>query len=125
MQGVGKGMKRRRAFLATALACLLPGCAIEMAGVVNDKTASARIATSEALVDEIGRCPADLNIDPSTFRGREGDGLLGLTECELVAIKGPPTSVQLGPVQPISAKPCCSIATLSRARPSTCSPRTG
>jgi hypothetical protein len=81
---------------ALALLLALPGCAIELAGFVNDKTGSARIATTEALIDEAGQCPADLRIDPATFRGREGDGLLGLTECELVALKGPPTSVQLG-----------------------------
>ncbi len=69
---------------------------MEIGGFVNDRSATARVATSEALVGEDGRCTADLSIDPATFRGREGDGLLGLTECELVAAKGPPLSVQTG-----------------------------
>jgi hypothetical protein len=75
---------------------VLGGCAMEMSGFVNDKSATARVATSEAVVGEDGRCTADLSIDPATFRGREGDGLLGLTECELVAVKGEPLSVQTG-----------------------------
>jgi hypothetical protein len=75
---------------------LLGGCAVEVAGFANDKSATARVATSEAVVGEDGRCTADLSIDPATFRGREGDGLLGLTECELVALKGQPLSVQTG-----------------------------
>jgi hypothetical protein len=74
----------------------LGGCAVEVAGFANDKSASARIATTEAVVGEDGRCTADVSIDPATFRGREGDGLLGVTECELVALKGQPLSVQTG-----------------------------
>jgi hypothetical protein len=74
----------------------LGGCAVEVGGFVNDKSATARVATSEAIVAEDGRCTADLSIDPATFRGREGNGLLGVTECELVAIKGEPLSVQTG-----------------------------
>ncbi|WP_293861679.1 hypothetical protein [uncultured Alsobacter sp.] len=79
-----------------ALPFVAGGCAMEIGGFVNDRSATARVATSEALVGEDGRCTADLSIDPATFRGREGDGLLGLTECELVAAKGPPLSVQTG-----------------------------
>lgn len=82
--------------LAAVLALLLTGCAMEVSGFVNDKSVTARAATSEAVVGEDGRCTADLSIDPALFRGREGDGLLGLTECELVAIKGKPLSVQTG-----------------------------
>jgi hypothetical protein len=82
--------------IAVAIALLAGGCAVEVAGFANDKAATARVATSEAVVTEDGRCSADLSIDPATFRGREGDGLLGLTECELVALKGQPLSVQTG-----------------------------
>ena len=85
-----------RPALAVILSCLVGGCAVEVAGFANDKSASARVATTEAVVGEDGRCTADLSIDPATFRGREGDGLLGLTECELVAAKGVPLSVQSG-----------------------------
>jgi hypothetical protein len=75
---------------------VLSGCAAQVTGFVNDKTASATVSTAEATVDEAGNCPSGLVIDPSKFRGREGDGLMGATECELVALKGPPTSVQVG-----------------------------
>lgn len=81
---------------ALAAGLLLAGCAMEVGGFVNEKSAVARVATTEAVVGEDGRCTADLSIDPATFRGREGDGLIGLTECELVALKGPPLSVQTG-----------------------------
>lgn len=81
---------------ALVVSLALAGCSVDVAGFANDKAVSARVATSEAVVEEDGRCSADLSIDPSTFRGREGDGLLGLTECELVALKGPPLSVQTG-----------------------------
>ncbi|MHB2168050.1 hypothetical protein [Alsobacter sp. R-9] len=88
---------RRVCSSAVAIAALmLGGCAMEMTGFVNDKSATARVATTEAVVGEDGRCTADLRIDPATFRGREGDGLIGLTECELVALKGEPLSVQTG-----------------------------
>ncbi len=97
-EGVTKitGPGRTGLFAAMLLAIPLAGCAMEMTGFVNDKSATARVATSEAVVGEDGRCTADLSIDPATFRGREGDGLLGLTECELVALKGQPLSVQTG-----------------------------
>ena len=85
------------AVLGTAvLAAALQGCAVEIGGFANDRQASARIATTEAVVGEDGRCTADLSIDPATFRGRDGDGLVGITECELVSIKGDPLSVQTG-----------------------------
>lgn len=82
--------------VATALAIVLSGCAVEVGGFMNDKSALARVATTEAVVGEDGRCTADLSIDPSKFRGREGQGLIGVTECELVALKGEPLSVQTG-----------------------------
>jgi hypothetical protein len=91
-------MRRRcGAVLGTvALAATLQGCAVEIGGFANDRQASARIATTEAVVGEDGRCTADLSIDPATFRGRDGDGLVGITECELVGLKGDPLSVQTG-----------------------------
>lgn len=93
-------MKSGIAFSRPALAVLIAlstgACAVEVAGFANDKSATARVATSEAVVGEDGRCSADFSIDPATFRGREGDSLLGLTECELVAAKGTPLSVQSG-----------------------------
>lgn len=92
-----ESLARVRATIASSLlAMLIGGCALEMGGFVNEKSAVARVATSEAVVGEDGRCTADLSIDPATFRGREGEGLLGVTECELVALMGPPLSVQTG-----------------------------
>jgi hypothetical protein len=92
-----ESLARVRATIASVfLAVLLGGCALEVGGFVNEKSAVARVATSEAVVGEDGRCTADLSIDPATFRGRDGESLLGVTECELVALKGPPLSVQTG-----------------------------
>jgi hypothetical protein len=85
-----------RAIAVCVLLIGLAGCAVEVAGFANEKSITARAATSEAVVDETGRCTADLRIDPALFRGREGDGLNGLTECELVALRGEPLSVQTG-----------------------------
>jgi hypothetical protein len=82
--------------MSLALTLGLGGCAVEVAGFANEKAATARVATSEATVTEEGRCSADLSIDPATFRGREGDGMIGMTECEVVAAKGQPLSVQSG-----------------------------
>jgi hypothetical protein len=90
-RGLGIG-----AIAAVLSAALAGGCAMEVGGFVNDRSATARVATTEAVVGDDGRCTADLSIDPSTLRTREGDDLLGLTECELVAAKGPPLSVQTG-----------------------------
>jgi hypothetical protein len=97
-EGVTSGIRTVAGGIAAAVAAglLVAGCAMEVGGFVNEKAAVARVATSEAVVGEDGRCTADLSIDPATFRGREGDGLIGLTECELVALKGPPLSVQTG-----------------------------
>lgn len=89
-------LRLRATVVSAALALGVGGCALEVGGFVNEKAAVARVATSEAVVGEDGRCTADLSIDPATFRGREGDGLVGVTECELVALKGPPLSVQTG-----------------------------
>lgn len=93
---VRKGRRISAAVVVSMLALAVGGCAMEIGGFVNDRSATARVSTSEAVVGEDGRCTADLSIDPATFRGREGDGLIGLTECELVAAKGPPLSVQTG-----------------------------
>lgn len=88
---------KRAAALMPAAALLLAGCAAEVTGFRNDKTVTARAATTEAVVDESGRCTADVSIDPALFRTRTtDDSLVGMTECELVAAKGAPLSVQSG-----------------------------
>lgn len=77
-------------------AALLGGCAMQATGFVNDKQASVRAATTEAVVGEDGQCTATISIDPALFRNRPDDGLIGMTECEIVAVKGAPLSVQTG-----------------------------
>lgn len=84
-------------FSALAIAAtLLGGCAMQATGFVNDKSATVRAATTEAVVGEDGQCTATLSIDPALFRNKPDDGLLGMTECEIVAVKGAPLSVQTG-----------------------------
>ncbi|MBS7804214.1 hypothetical protein KIH24_06465 [Rhizobiales bacterium TNE-4] len=78
------------------IATLLGGCAIQATGFVNDKSVSVRAATTEAVVAEDGKCTATISIDPALFRNKPDEGLLGMTECEIVAIKGTPLSVQTG-----------------------------
>ena len=77
-------------------AALLGGCAMQATGFVNDRQATIRAATTEAVVNEDGQCSATISIDPALFRSKPDDGLLGMTECEIVAIKGAPLSVQTG-----------------------------
>ena len=69
---------------------------MQATGFVNDKAVSVRAATTEAVVGEDGKCTATISIDPALFRNKPDDGLLGMTECEIVAIKGEPLSVQTG-----------------------------
>lgn len=84
-------------YTALALtAVLLSGCAMQATGFVNDKSVSVRAATTEAVVAEDGKCTATISIDPALFRNKPDEGLLGMTECEIVAIKGAPLSVQTG-----------------------------
>ena len=63
------------------IATLLGGCAMQ---------------ATEAVVAEDGKCTATISIDPALFRNKPDEGLLGMTECEIVAIKGAPLSVQTG-----------------------------
>ena len=78
------------------IATLLGGCAMQATGFVNDKSVSVRAATTKAVVAEDGKCTATISIDPALFRNKPDEGLLGMTECEIVAIKGTPLSVQTG-----------------------------
>jgi hypothetical protein len=84
-------------YYALALtAALLGGCAMQATGFVNEKAVSVRAATTEAVVGEDGKCTATISIDPALFRDKPDEGLLGMTECEIVAVKGAPLSVQTG-----------------------------
>lgn len=77
-------------------ASLIAGCAMQATGFVNDKSVSVRVATTEPVVAEDGKCTATISIDPALFRNKPDEGLIGMTECEIVAIKGTPLSVQTG-----------------------------
>jgi hypothetical protein len=77
-------------------AALLGGCAMQATGLVNEKSVSVRAATTEAVVGEDGKCTATISIDPALLRDKPDEGLLGMTECEIVAVKGAPLSVQTG-----------------------------
>jgi len=79
------------------LMLFLSGCAIELsgAGFSGDKSASFRASNTEALVDETGRCEADVTIDPSLLRQTQRTSLIGRTECEVVRLKGRPSDVSI------------------------------
>lgn len=49
------------------------------------------------IVDENGRCSSDISFDPTPFKGKSDDALMGLGECQIVALHGePPLSVMSG-----------------------------
>lgn len=89
-------MKFARISALVFATAMLGGCAMQATGFVNDKQATIRAATTEAVVAEDGKCTATISIDPALFRNKPDDGLMGMTECEIVAIKGAPLSVQTG-----------------------------
>ncbi len=78
---------------------LLGACSVDMGGFafVNDKTASVRLSTSDAVLDADGSCGADANLDPSALRNRPTVIAPGISECDLVRLKGEkPTDVLIG-----------------------------
>ena len=78
---------------------LLGACSVDMGGFafVNDKTASVRLSTADAVLDDNGLCGADANLDPSALRGRPNLIEPGISECDLVRLKGEkPTDVLIG-----------------------------
>jgi hypothetical protein len=77
-------------------ALMMGGCAMQATGFVNQNQATIRAATTEAVVTEEGQCTATISLDPSLFRQKPDNDLIGMTECEIVAIKGKPLSVQIG-----------------------------
>jgi len=49
------------------------------------------------IVDENGQCSADISFDPTPYKGKPDDALIGLGECQIVALHGePPLSVMSG-----------------------------
>ncbi len=78
---------------------VLGACSIDMGGFafVNDKTVSARLSTADALLGPDGSCGADANLDPSALRNRPTSIAPGISECDLVRLKGEkPTDVLIG-----------------------------
>jgi hypothetical protein len=90
--------------VALAFAAALAGCSVDMGGFsfVSDErgtrtsSASARVSTQEAMLTPDGECSADVSLDPST-RPAPKEIAVGITECELVKLKGTrPTDVLIG-----------------------------
>ncbi|GGC69168.1 hypothetical protein [Chelatococcus reniformis] len=76
----------------------LGGCSFDMDGFAfgNDKSVTAHVGTSEPLLGPDGRCTADVNVSPSAL-GQSRPGVeIGMTECELVRLKGQPNDVLVG-----------------------------
>lgn len=64
---------------------------------VNEQTASVRVSTSEPMLSPDGSCGAGANLDPSSLRGRPSAIAEGISECDLVRLKGDrPTDVLIG-----------------------------
>jgi hypothetical protein len=90
--------------VALAFAAALAGCSVDMGGFsfVSDErgtrtsSATARVSTQEAMLTPDGECSADVSLDPST-RPAPKEIAVGITECELVKLKGTrPTDVLIG-----------------------------
>lgn len=88
------------------LCCVLAlgGCSVDMGGysfvdngqTVKTSSATARVSTREAMLGPDGACDADVSLDPST-RPAPREIAPGITECELVKLKGTrPTDVLIG-----------------------------
>lgn len=82
----------------------LGGCSVDMGGFsftsdatgTRTSTASARASTQPALLTPDGECQANVSLDPSS-RPLPKEIALGITECELVKLKGTrPTDVLIG-----------------------------
>ncbi|SEF90831.1 hypothetical protein [Bosea lathyri] len=87
-----------------ACAVVLGGCSVDMGGFAftsDDKgsrtsSVTASVSTQEARLLPDGECSADVSLDPST-RPLPKEIAPGITECELVKLKGTrPTDVLVG-----------------------------
>lgn len=87
-----------------ACAVALGGCSVDIGGFsftqdssgTRTSSVSARASTREALLSPDGECEADVSLDPSS-RPPPKEIALGITECELVKLKGTrPTDVLIG-----------------------------
>jgi hypothetical protein len=87
-----------------ACAVALGGCSVDIGGFsftqdssgTRTGSVSARASTQEALLSPDGECEANVSLDPSS-RPPPTEIALGITECELVKLKGTrPTDVLIG-----------------------------
>ncbi len=80
----------------------LGGCSLDLfgsgiaSGPGGTSTATARLSTREPVLTNEGTCETDASLDPSSLRPRPTDVALGITECDLVKLKGKPTDVLIG-----------------------------
>lgn len=96
--------------VAVLLACaaMLAGCSVDMGGFsfmsetrdgqtkMTTASATGRVSTREAMLTPEGVCEAGVSLDPST-RPLPKEIAEGITECELLRLKGtPPTDVLIG-----------------------------
>jgi|APCry1669189034_1035192.scaffolds.fasta_scaffold137155_2 hypothetical protein len=91
-----------KAFLVTmAIGVGLAGCMSEKAKPVAAVSAP-RTTTSSfgAIVDETGQCTETISFDSAPYKGKPDDALMGLSECQIVALHGEaPLSVMSGASQ--------------------------
>jgi hypothetical protein len=87
----------------TAIICVLSlaACAPERAKPITAVPAVAQAAPSfGAVVDDAGQCSDAISFDGSAYKGKPDDALIGLGECQIVALHGePPLSVMTGASQ--------------------------
>ena len=76
----------------------LGGCAFDMGGFafMDGKSATAHVGTTDPVLGPDGRCEADASISPAALGPQPREVTLGMTECQLVAMKGQPTDVLIG-----------------------------
>lgn len=76
----------------------LAACSFDIGGLafVNDKTVVARAGVEEPVLGPDGRCTGDASFDPSLVRRRAPTIESGMSECDLVRLKGQPTDVLIG-----------------------------
>ena len=91
----------RKLFIATMVGLNLAACNAE-----NIKPAAAlpttpvAVSSFGAVVDESGQCTETITFDIGPYKGKMDDALIGLSECQIVALHGEaPLSVMSGASQ--------------------------
>ncbi len=112
-----------RLLILFPVAVAAAGCSIEVGGMgfVNENTASVRVSNREALLEPDGTCGATANLDPAALRGRPAAIAIGISECDLVRLKGEAPTMFLS-ARAARASARCRCSTWSRPAASfTCS----